>query len=185
MQLKKYPINFLRFRLVLPASYLRGNRWASILSAGALLFLVSTPCWAGGLYITEFGTPSMGVANAGAGAVANDSSIAWHNPAGMTRLSGTHAQATAGLIFGKVKFDADSDTPVPGGDGGNAVGLDHLFLGSNPPQSPFIKGDAGGFNPRQGSVRFIKDWGICSLARWLGRWAHSRCTGRCSLKSPP
>jgi long-chain fatty acid transport protein len=63
----------------------------------------------------------MGVANAGAGALANDSSIAWHNPAGMTRLSGTHAQASAGLIIGKIKFDADSDTPVPGGDGGQAA----------------------------------------------------------------
>ena len=100
---------------------LRGLPWISMLSVCALLTLSSTPCWAGGLYLTEFGTPSMGVANAGAGAVANDSSIAWHNPAGMTRLSGTHSQATAGYIIGNTKFDADSDTPVPGGDGGNAA----------------------------------------------------------------
>jgi long-chain fatty acid transport protein len=92
-----------------------------MLSVCALLSFSSTPSWAGGLYITEFGTPSMGVANAGAGALANDSSIAWHNPAGMTRLSGTHSQATAGYIIGNTKFDADSDTPVPGGDGGNAA----------------------------------------------------------------
>ena len=95
--------------------------WTSMLSVCALLFFSSTPSWAGGLYLTEFGTPSMGVANAGAGALANDSSIAWHNPAGMTRLSGTHSQATAGYIIGNTKFDADSDTPVPGGDGGNAA----------------------------------------------------------------
>ena len=91
------------------------------LCSSALLCLLASPSWAGGLYITEFGTPSMGTANAGSGAVANDSSIAWHNPAGMTRLSGTHAQGTAGLIYGNVKFDADSNTPVPGGDGGNAA----------------------------------------------------------------
>ena len=95
--------------------------WTSMLSVCALLSFSSTPSWAGGLYITEFGTPSMGVANAGAGALANDSSIAWHNPAGMTRLSGTHSQATAGYLIGNTKFDADSDTPVPGGDGGNAA----------------------------------------------------------------
>ncbi len=83
--------------------------------------LFVSPSWAGGLYITEFGTPSMGVANAGAGALANDSSIAWHNPAGMTRLSGTHAQGAAGVILGDVKFDADSNTPVSGGDGGQAA----------------------------------------------------------------
>jgi long-chain fatty acid transport protein len=92
-----------------------------VFCASILLSLLSSPCWAGGLYITEYGTPSMGVANAGAGAEADDSSIAWHNPAGMTRLSGTHAQATAGLVFGNIKFDADSNTPVAGGDGGNAA----------------------------------------------------------------
>ena len=43
----------------------RGSWWTSLLSAGALVFLLSTPCWAGGLYITEWGTPSTGVANAG------------------------------------------------------------------------------------------------------------------------
>ena len=91
------------------------------LCSSALLCMLTSPSWAGGLYITEFGTPSMGTANAGAGAVGNDASIAWHNPAGMTRLSGTHAQGTAGLVIGNVKFDADSDTPVPGGDGGNAA----------------------------------------------------------------
>ncbi len=44
---------------------------------------------AGGLYLNEFATPSMGVAGAGAEAVANDAStnFAFHNPAGMTRLN--------------------------------------------------------------------------------------------------
>ena len=70
-----------------PLFSLRVLPWTSMLSVCALLSLSSTPSWAGGLYITEFGTPSMGVANAGAGALANDSSIAWHNPAGMTHLS--------------------------------------------------------------------------------------------------
>ncbi len=92
----------------------------SLLCVFFLLSFLSTPCWAGGLYITEFGTPSTGVANAGAGAIAIDSSTAWHNPAGMTRLSGTHAQAAAGYLTGRIKFDTDSDTPVSGGDGGNA-----------------------------------------------------------------
>src|SRR5210317_559357 len=105
---------FYRFQLL-------AQRLVMIGACGLLSVLAPIDSWAGGLYLTEFGTPSMGVANAGAGAVANDSSIAWHNPAGMTRLSGTHAQGTAGLIIGQTKFDADSDTPVPGGDGGNAA----------------------------------------------------------------
>ena len=90
----------------------------SLLSVFFLLPFLATPCWAGGLYITEYGTPTTGTANAGAGAVAIDSSTAWHNPAGMTRLSGTHAQAAAGYLYSDIKFDVASDTPVPGGDGG-------------------------------------------------------------------
>jgi long-chain fatty acid transport protein len=105
---------FHRLQLVAPRLLMLG-------ACGLLSVVVPVHSWAGGLYITEFGTPSMGVANAGAGAEADDSSIAWHNPAGMTHLSGTHAQGTAGLVIGNVKFDADSNTPVPGGDGGNAA----------------------------------------------------------------
>jgi long-chain fatty acid transport protein len=60
------------------------------------------------------------VANAGAVAVAKDASTAWHNPASMTRLSGTQIMGNAGLLIPTVKFDPDSDTPVAGGDGGNA-----------------------------------------------------------------
>ncbi len=78
------------------------------------------PSQAGGLYTTEFGTPSTGVANAGAVAVANDASTAWHNPAGMTRISDTQIMGTIGLIIPNIKFDADSNTPVAGGDGGQA-----------------------------------------------------------------
>jgi long-chain fatty acid transport protein len=86
--------------------------------------LLSLPCVsiAGGLYLNEFGTPSMGVAGAGANAVANDASTSFHNAAGMTRIKGKELMATAGLLNATVKFDPDDDTPIPGGDGGNAGG---------------------------------------------------------------
>ena len=109
-----------RLRSFLSIHPFRGSRWIGLLSAGALVSLLSTPCWAGGAYITEFGTPSTGVANAGAVAVGQDASTAWHNPASMTRLSGTQIMGAAGLLIPNVKFDPDSDTPVPGGDGGQA-----------------------------------------------------------------
>ncbi len=41
---------------------------------------------AGGFYVNELGTPSMGTAGAGANARADDASTAFHGPAGMTRL---------------------------------------------------------------------------------------------------
>ncbi len=79
---------------------------------------------AGGLYLNEFATPSMGVAGAGAEAVANDAStnFAFHNPAGMTRLDGHEIQLGAGLLRGDTKFDRDSDTPLNGGNGGDQAG---------------------------------------------------------------
>ena len=48
--------------------------------------LGAAPLSAGGLYIQEFATPSMGSANAGAEAWADNAGTAWHNPAGTTRL---------------------------------------------------------------------------------------------------
>jgi hypothetical protein len=69
-------------------------------------FLAASGAQAGGLYLNEFATPSMGVAGAGAEAVANDAStnFALHNPAGMTRLEGHEIQLGAGLLQGDTKF---------------------------------------------------------------------------------
>jgi long-chain fatty acid transport protein len=84
---------------------------------------------AGGLYLNEFATPSMGVAGAGAEAVANDTStnFAFHNPAGMTRLDGHSISLGAGLLYGDTEFDTDSDTPFSGGDGGDQAGFAPLI----------------------------------------------------------
>ena len=85
-----------------------------------LLVTATVPTWAGGLYISEFGTPSMGVASAGAQAVASDASTAFHNPAGMTRIQGRELMLTGGALYSTVKFDTDDDSPIPGGNGGDA-----------------------------------------------------------------
>jgi hypothetical protein len=68
---------FHRFQLVAP-------RLLMLIACGLLSVVVPAQSWSGGLYITEFGTPSNGVANAGAVALANDASTAWHNPAGLS-----------------------------------------------------------------------------------------------------
>ncbi len=79
---------------------------------------------AGGLYLNEFATPSMGVAGAGQEAVANDAStnFAFHNPAGMTRLEGHSIALGAGLLQGDTEFNTDPDTPFNGGNGGDQAG---------------------------------------------------------------
>jgi len=100
-------------------------RHFAVLFALCTIFIVSpfAAAMAGGLYLNEFGTSVMGTGGAGSAAYANDASTAFHNPAGMTRIDGRQLGAGAGLIFGKVKFDPDDDTPEDGGNGGNAAGL--------------------------------------------------------------
>ena len=83
--------------------------------------------WAGGLYINEFATPSMGTAGAGAQAWADNASTAFFNPAGMTQIDGKELMLGGGLIYTDIKFDPAPDTPVAGGDGGNAGSLAPLI----------------------------------------------------------
>ena len=88
----------------------------------ALTALAAGPAWAGGLYLNEFGTPTMGTAGAGASALAENASTAFHNAAGMTRLDGTELMITGGFLSVSAEFDPAPDTPVPGSDGGDAGG---------------------------------------------------------------
>ncbi len=102
-----------------------------VLAVGSLAASVSV-AQAGGLYLNEFATPSMGVAGAGAEAVASDAStnFALHNPAGMTRLDGNEVSVGAGVLYGDTKFDQDPSTPFAGGNGGDQAGLAPI-LGSH------------------------------------------------------
>jgi len=68
---------------------LKNIRYLPIVGSFVTMLLM-LPCisQADGLYLNEFGTPSMGVAGAGTHAVAIDASTSFHNPAGMTRIDG-------------------------------------------------------------------------------------------------
>jgi len=81
------------------------------------------PVQAGGLYVNEFATPSMGTAGAGAQAWADDAATAWHNAAGMTRIDGNDVTLGAGIGSIDAEFDTDPGTPFGGGDGGDAGSL--------------------------------------------------------------
>jgi long-chain fatty acid transport protein len=97
----------------------------NLLTLLALTIPVTT--YAGGLYVLEFGTPSMATASAGANALANDASTAFHNPAGMPRLTDSEFMLAGGALYTSIKFDPDPTTPVPGNDGGNAGGFAPLM----------------------------------------------------------
>ena len=79
--------------------------------------------WAGGLYVNEFATSSMGTAGAGAGARADDASTAFHNPAGMTRLDEHQLALGFAPGYANIEFDPDPSTPVAGSDGGQQGGF--------------------------------------------------------------
>jgi long-chain fatty acid transport protein len=87
--------------------------------AAAFVAAGTAPAHAGGLYISEYGTPSMGTADAGSQAWGNDASAALHNPASMTRLDGHAMLAGVGAGITQVEFDPDR-AAIEGDDGGNA-----------------------------------------------------------------
>jgi long-subunit fatty acid transport protein len=97
-------------------------KWAILMALTALTGSHASAL-AGGLYLNEFATPSMGTAGAGpsmgtAGAgqeaYANDAStsFAHHNPADMTRLDGNQVSLGAGLLVGDTKFDPDASNQL-------------------------------------------------------------------------
>ena len=78
---------------------------------------------AGGLWISEYGQPTMGRAAAGEEAGTDDASTALVNPAAMSRLQESELMVSAGVIYSEVEFDVDQGSLLNGtGDGGSAGG---------------------------------------------------------------
>jgi long-chain fatty acid transport protein len=77
--------------------------------------------FAGGFFLSEIGTPDVGLASAGYASRAQDASTVFTNPAGMTRLD--HSQFLVGIqpLYGYQVFSTNSHTTKPGSDGGNAL----------------------------------------------------------------
>lgn len=81
---------------------------------------------AGGIFLYEDGTPSVGLAGAGYAAGALDASTLWKNPAGMSLLpQGSQFMFGAELLQGNITFSPNSQTSSHLGsdNGGNALPL--------------------------------------------------------------
>jgi len=93
------------------------------------LILLTGSAQAGGLYLQEYATSSMGTAGAGRHAYASDGGTILHNPAGMTRLEGH--ELFAGFAPGgtTTKFDTTSSAVNQGGNGGDQGGFVPLMGG--------------------------------------------------------
>ena len=81
---------------------------------------------AAGFAIKEQSASKLGNAFAGAGSEANDLSVMFFNPAGITRIKGSQALASASIIIPKVEF-TNTNSRAPGG--GVATGTDQTDAG--------------------------------------------------------
>jgi long-chain fatty acid transport protein len=89
------------------------RRLATHLALLSLSF--SAPVLAGGLYIWEFGHPAQGASGAGVGALAQDASTAFLNPAGIVELDDSNVMVTGIIIDTSIKLsqDAASSATIP------------------------------------------------------------------------
>lgn len=91
----------------------------SLFACSALLFPLAS--MAGGISLYEAGQEGMGLANAGAAALATDPSVQMTNPAGLAELQGTQINANGQLILGDLGFSRDSSNSYSGNEGGNPL----------------------------------------------------------------
>lgn len=110
------------------------RRIGALRSEAALCLAILTlagAAQAGGLYVEEFASNSMGTAGAGSQASALDAGTTLHNLAGITRLEGHQIWAGFTPGVGTVKFDqTDSPVNANGGNGGEQGGSLVPLLGS-------------------------------------------------------
>lgn len=98
------------------------KRYGMPIPAITLLAIACSPlAHAGGIMLYEVGSDNTGLVNAGSAARAQGPSTIASNPAGLSYLEGTQISAGAQVVYGHVKFDADSNTNVSGSGSGNAI----------------------------------------------------------------
>jgi long-chain fatty acid transport protein len=87
----------------------------------AMLTIMANYVYAGGIYLTELGTP-ISVGTAGVGNVTNTQGAdsVFTNPAGMIGIKGDRIVAGSQAVLPTIRFDSDSGSTAGGGDGGNA-----------------------------------------------------------------
>lgn len=83
------------------------------------IFLYCTSVHAAAFQSYEFGTPTLGTAAVGQ-SVANDASVSYLNPAGMSQLESSEMMLGSELIITKSRFRLNRRNTFSGNDGGNA-----------------------------------------------------------------
>ena len=80
------------------------TRIAAFVGFGVLCLVHPAAVQAGGLYLTEWGQPSMGASSAGSAALVEDASVAFTNPAGIVKLDEPQMMFAGMTIVSSAKF---------------------------------------------------------------------------------
>ena len=107
------------------------TRFILLLSIATTLLLAATSAFAGGIYLSEYGTP-VSLGTAGSANVVNNKSAdaVYTNPAGMTGIKEDVILSGLQVLIPQVRFDSDI-AEAGGSDGGNAadpVAIPSLFV---------------------------------------------------------
>lgn len=112
-------------------AYKKSKFILTLLSTAAVGLAYSATANAAGFYIQEQSVSGLGSAFSGSTTNINDASTIYFNPAGMTKLEGSQAQAGANLLIPNSELTDTGSTgpaalgslPISGGDGGNPYDL--------------------------------------------------------------
>src|SRR5438128_2536805 len=114
---------------------------------------------AAGFFLSEIGTPDVGLASAGYASRAQDASTVFTNPAGMTRLDGSQLLVGVQPIYGYEVFSPNSHATKAGTDGGNALvplpGGSFFYVHSLTPDLKLGIGDVTYFG---GALEYNLNW---------------------------
>ena len=88
-----------------------------------VILALTEASYAGGLFLTEFGTEDVALAGAGWAARAQDASTLFKNPAGMSLLEGNQLQGGLQALYFQSGGFSGTNTPFGGNGGGNPVGV--------------------------------------------------------------
>jgi long-chain fatty acid transport protein len=94
---------------------------ARSLAVAVCVSLIPASAWAGGAYLYENGGPSLGTAQAGQAALAQDASTVLGNPAGMVRLDRSQLMSSLYTLLSSTQFRRGPGTTLSGGNGFDAA----------------------------------------------------------------
>jgi long-chain fatty acid transport protein len=100
----------MRIKGIMMRTMYNEGRWVRRIILVLCVCCAGAEAMAAGFAVTEHGASGLGVAFAGAAAVAEDPSTVWFNPVGMTRLQGDQFAPALHVIVASIEFQDEGST---------------------------------------------------------------------------